>query len=121
MSATPDRRNRDQVTHDKALGKSEIEARSGNLPILVRQDAVETVWTVHSRTKERTVYHVRLTVYGELSCACPATVWCWHKEHVSRARAGEIGQIIPMTGPVYRSVRTGSGGAGLGKGGAAHS
>jgi hypothetical protein len=77
---------------DRSIAKSDEQCRAGNLPRVARRNAVETVWTVASRTEGGVYYLLTENRDGELSCDCPADR-CWHKVHVARAIAGEIGTL----------------------------
>lgn len=102
-AATPARQ---QALRDRALAKSIEQVRLNNLPQQVRVEGGQEVWSVHSRTTHRCTHcgaveerdgaaevHV-VTVdlpTGHVACTCLANTACWHRTHVQRARAGEIG------------------------------
>jgi len=97
-----------QATLDRALVKSDEQARIGNLPRLVRSfstpDGVRQVWSVSSRTTGGVIYMldtlVGTTGVVESLCECQATGWCWHRSHVERAIDGAIGAfVMPPTMP----------------------
>jgi hypothetical protein len=92
----------------RQLERSEEQARLGNLPRLLHQDAVlgpegqfRAVYGVRSRTPSPTkaqpaIYLVQVAGDG-VTCDCQAGragLQCWHVLHVRRARAGTIGTLI---------------------------
>ncbi len=89
-----------QAALDKALLKSDEQARQGNLPRLLRTFDERQVWSVASRMTGGTYYEVQANVGPaadaeiELLCECPSQGWCWHRTHVERAILGEIGRIV---------------------------
>lgn len=95
---TPARR---QAMLDRASAKSAEQVAANNLPRVLRRSDRETggeqgrttVWAVASRTEAGVIYLVTESAAGELDCDCPAECLCWHKVHVSRALAGEIGHL----------------------------
>jgi hypothetical protein len=84
---------------DRSVAKSDEQCCAGNLPRVARRNADETVWTVASRTEGGVYYLLTESKDGELSCDCPADR-CWHKVHVARAIAGEIGRLERRPRPV---------------------
>lgn len=100
MSATTISTARARHLHDRALAKSMEQVRANNLPQLVSTDDQKEVWSVHSRTAGGQVWLVTLDLLtGEIACDCPAGILCWHRIHVYRARAGEIGHHAPPRRP----------------------
>jgi hypothetical protein len=100
-----------QATFDRALAKSAEQAQAGNLPRLLHtfdmDDGQRQVWSVASRTLGGTVYLLDTltspTGAVDVLCECPSSGWCWHRTHVERAIAGEIGHFaVPAAPPPPR-------------------
>ena len=95
------------ATFDRALVKSDEQARVGNLPRLVRSfttdEGERQVWSAASRTTGGAVYllDTLTTPAGtvEAMCDCQALGHCWHITHTERAIAGEIGHFTVPTAP----------------------
>jgi hypothetical protein len=90
-----------QARIDRAVAKALEQARTGNLPTLLRtytSDPLETwqVWSVGSRTVAGTVYLIDLKADADgLStlCSCQAgdaNRICWHRAAARMAALGEI-------------------------------
>lgn len=82
---------RERALRDKALAKSCEQVALNNLPRLVRDDDAGEAWSVHSRTNGDVWIVTIDRATGEVWCTCPAGWNCWHRAHVGRARAGDIG------------------------------
>lgn len=90
-----------QALFDRSLAKSDEQARAGNLPRLLRHTpAGEPVYSVASRTTGGAVYLLVVEAGGAVTCDCQAAGYCWHRHHVERAIAGEIGQVVVTPRPI---------------------
>ena len=93
-------RRRKQAAIDRATAKAHEQARSGNLPMLLRQadegHQSRQVWSIGSRMTAGTCYTIDLTADCDglrTLCDCPAGTTdkiCWHRAAVRLAALGEL-------------------------------